>query len=171
VKKSGLLALLVMGCASMPENMAPPPLPTAVTVPAGHKHALTLKAIGTLNYECRARAGMSGAYGWVLDAPEASLLHWSGLRVGRYYGGPTWEYRDGSKLSGRVVATSPSEGLPIQLVQATPAGRKGELSDVTYIQRLNAQSAPAPDVECTGAAVGRGHKAEFSADFLFYRRR
>lgn len=137
--------------------------------PPGNRHALTLKAIGTLNYECRPRVGMSGAYGWVLDAPDAALLHWSGLRVGRYYGGPTWEYRDGSRLTGRVVASSPSERLPIQLIQATPSGRKGELSNVTYIQRLNALGGE-PGAACSEAGVGRGYKMDFSADFLFYEK-
>jgi hypothetical protein len=154
----------------MPENMAPPPLPTAVRVPPGHRHALTLKALGTLNYECRARPGMSGSYGWVLDAPDATLHHWSGLAVGRYYGGPTWQHRDGSKITGRVVGTSPAQGLPTQLIQATPLGGNGEFSDVTYIQRLNA-TGDEPKVLCERAAVGRGHRVEFSADYLFYRKR
>jgi uncharacterized protein DUF3455 len=164
--------MLVMlgGCAAMPENMAPPPLPTVVTVPAGHRHALTLKALGTLNYECRAHAGMSGAYGWVLDAPDATLRHWSGLAVGRYYGGPTWEYRDGSKITARLVATSPAPGLPTLLLQASPLGGSGEFSDVTFIQRLNA-SGGVPTAPCDQGSVGRGRSIEFSADYLFYKKR
>jgi hypothetical protein len=164
-----MLALLA-GCAAMPENMAPPPLPTAVTVPSGHRHALTLKALGTLNYECRAHAGMSGAYAWVLDAPDAALRHWSGLPVGRYYGGPTWEYRDGSRITARVIAASPSHGLPTQLLQTTSIGRSGEFSDVTYIQRLNGVGGE-PTATCDRASVGRGHSVDFSADYLFYKKR
>lgn len=154
----------------MPENMAPPPLPTAVTVPPGHRHALTLKALGTLNYECRAHAGMSGSYGWVLDAPDATLRHWSGLALGRYYGGPTWEHRDGSKLTARIVATSPARGLPTQLLEARSVGGRGELSDVTYIQRLNAMGGE-PAAACEQASIGRGHSLEFSADYLFYKKK
>ena len=168
VRHAALLSILTLaGCAGMPENMAPPPLPTAVTVPHGYRHAMTLKAVGTLNYECRPRPGMSGVYGWVLAAPDARLLHWSGLGVGRYYGGPTWEYRDGSKLTGRVIATSPADDLPTQLIRAKPTGRKGELSDVAYIQRLNAFSGE-PRAPCDEVHVGRGDKIDFSADFLFY---
>ena len=150
--------------------MAPPPLPKAVSVPAGNRHAMTFKAVGTLNYECRTVAGMAGAYGWVLDAPDAALLHWSGLRVGRHYAGPTWEYRDGSRITGRLLATSPAQGLPIQLFQASAAGRGGEFSDVTYVQRLNATGGE-PGAICNAAAVGRGQKVDFSADFMFYKPR
>jgi Protein of unknown function (DUF3455) len=156
----------------MPENMSAPPLPTAVRVPAAHRHALTLKAVGTLNYECRPLPGMSGAYGWVLEAPDAALLHWSGLRVGRYYAGPTLEYRDGSKLVTRLVASSPDEPgkLPIQLLRVVSSSGKGELSGVAYVQRLNAAAAQ-PGERCTQREVGRSTRARFSADFLFYESR
>jgi hypothetical protein len=156
----------------MPENMSAPPLPTAVRVPAGHRHALTLKAVGTLNYECRPLPGMSGAYGWVLDAPDAALLHWSGLRVGRYYAGPTLEYGDGSKLVARLVASSPDEPgkLPIQLLQVVSASGRGELSGMAYVQRLNAHGAQ-PGERCSQREVGRSARSRFSADFLFYQSR
>jgi hypothetical protein len=166
----GAVAAFLGGCAAMPENMAPPPLPTSVTVPSGHRHALTLKALGTLNYECRAHTGMSGSYGWVLDAPDATLRHWSGMAVGRYYGGPTWQHRDGSKITGRVVGTSPAQGLPTQLLQASPLGGRGEFSDVTFIQRLNATGGE-PRAPCNHVSVGRGHSVDFSADYLFYKKR
>jgi len=168
---AGMAALAALaGCAGMPENMAAPPLPTAVRVPAGHRHALTLKSVGTLNYECRARAGMSGAYGWVLDAPDAALLHWSGLRVGRYYAGPTLEYRDGSRITLKLVGSSPDDPgrLPLQLYEAATRRGEGQFSAVTYVQRLNGVTAE-PAQPCTEARVGRSYKAEFSADFLFYR--
>ena len=166
------LAAGLAGCAGMPENMAPPPLPTAVRVPAGHRHALTLRSTGTLNYECRPRPGMSGAYGWVLDAPDAALLHWSGLRVGRYYAGPTAAYRDGSSVTLKLIGSSPDEAgkLPIQLYQAVRRGGQGELSDVTYVLRLNAIGGE-PDTACSVREVGSGAKTGFSADFLFYRAR
>ena len=133
---------------------------------------MTLKSTGTLNYECRPRPGMSGAYGWVLDAPDAALLHWSGLRVGRYYAGPTLAYRDGSSVTLKLIGTSPDEPgkLPILLYQATSRSAQGELGDVTYVLRLNAVSKE-PDAACSAREVGRGAKADFSADFLFYKPR
>jgi hypothetical protein len=155
----------------MPENMAAPALPSAVRVPAGHRHAMTLKASGTLNYECRAHPGMAGAYGWVLDAPDARLLHWSGVPVGRYYAGPTLQYRDGSRIRLRLVGSSPDDPgkLPIQLYEAA-AGRDGEFGNVTYVQRLNALG-PMPEARCSARDVGTAARAGFSADFLLYKER
>jgi hypothetical protein len=156
----------------MPENMSAPPLPTAVRVPAGQRHAMTLKASGTLNYECRPLAGMSGAYAWALDAPDASLLHWSGFPVGRYYAGPTLALRDGSRIVVAVVAASPDDPgkLPIQLLKTVSVSGEGELAGVTYVQRLNAVATP-PEVRCGPTEVGKSRRVPFSADFLFYRKR
>lgn len=167
-----LLLSILAGCAGMPENMAPPALPTAVTVPRDQRHVMTLKAQGTLNYECRARAGMSGAYAWTLDAPDAALLHWSGFRVGRYYAGPTLEYRDGSRVIAKLVASSPDDPgkLPIQLLQAVSPRGSGEFTDVTYIQRLNATGGE-PSTRCTAGDVGKASRVDFTADFLFYKKR
>ena len=164
--------VMLAGCAGMPENMSAPALPTAVRVPAGHRHDMTLKASGTLNYECRPVAGMSGAYAWTLDAPDASLLHWSGLPVGRYYAGPTLALRDGSRIVTAVVAASPDEPgkLPIQLLKTVSASGTGELAGVTYVQRLNAVGA-APGERCGPGAVGKSSRVDFSADFLFYKKR
>jgi hypothetical protein len=160
------------GCAGMPENMAAPPLPNAVRVPPGQRHAMTLRSAGTLNYECRARAGMAGAYAWVLDAPDAALVHWSGLRVGRYYAGPTLAHRDGSSVTLKLLGASPDETgkLPIHLYQAASRSGKGALEDVTYVLRLNAVS-PEPSARCAAQDVGKGVKTDFSADFLFYKPR
>jgi hypothetical protein len=115
-------------------------LPNAVTVPAGHQEITTLRAVGSMNYECRTRAGMSGAFGWVLDAPDASLRHWSGLTMGRLYAGPTWLYRDGSKVIAKLVGTSP--------------GGAGKL----------------PKRACTSALIGRGERVPFSAEYAFFKK-
>jgi hypothetical protein len=154
----------------MPENMAAPPLPSAVRVPAGQRHAMTLKAGGTLNYECRPWPGMAGAYGWVLVAPDAALLHWTGLHVGRYSAGPTLQYRDGSRVTLKLVASSPDDPgkLPIQLYRAAGHAGEGEFADVTYVQRLNATSRQL-EAACTARSVGTAARERFSADFLFYK--
>jgi hypothetical protein len=155
----------------MPESARPPALPTAVSAPAGHRHAMTLRAKGKLSYECRPIAGMSGAYGWVLGAIDARLLHWSGLSVGRVYAGPTWAHRDGSRVAGRLRAASPAgDGyLPVQLWEVHSTGEPGELSDVTYVQRLNAKGS-LPDARCQAPDVGRGQSMSFESDFAFYRK-
>ena len=154
----------------MPENMAAPPLPTAVRVPAGQRHAITLKSTGTLGYACRPVPGMAGAYGWVLEAPNAVLLHWTGFHVGRYSSGPTLEYRDGSRVTLKLVSSSPGAPgkMPIHLYRAAGHAGEGEFSGVTYVQRLNAVGRE-PTAACTERNVGAAARESFGADFLFYK--
>jgi hypothetical protein len=113
---------------------------------------------------------MAGAYGWVLVAPDAALLHWSGLRVGRYSGGPTLQYRDGSRVTLKLIASSPDDPgkMPIHLYRAASHAGEGEFSDVTYVQRLNAVGRE-PGAACAASSVGRAAREPFSADFLFYK--
>jgi hypothetical protein len=166
------VALLPMlaGCSLVPQSLQPPEGPNAVAIPPGHERIMTLDAAGTLNYECRARPGMAGAYVWTILAPDAVLRHWSGWGVGRLYEGPTWAYRDGSRLSGRLLgAVSAGPGrLPDQLWKATPAGEKGAFSGVAYIRRTNATAADLPSTPCSAARVGAGAKTDYAAEYSFY---
>jgi hypothetical protein len=98
----------------------------------------------------------------------AGVLHWTGLSVGRYYAGPTLAYRDGSRVMLKLVGASPEPGkLPIHLYEAAGRSERGELSAVTYVQRLNALGSE-PTQPCNAGRIGSGQKTEFSADFLFY---
>lgn len=134
---------------------------------------MTLHARGTVNFECRARAGMAGAYMWTVDAPDAVLRHLSGWPLGHLYAGPTWAHRDGSLLTGRLVgAVSAGPGkLADQLWQVVPSGKRGAFSDVTYIRRSNATGDLSPEAPCRAADVGRGTKSAYAAEFALYRRR
>lgn len=153
--------------------MSPPETANAIAVPAGHELVMTVSARGTVNYECRARAGMAGAYMWTVDAPDAVLRHWSGWPVGRLYAGPTWAHRDGSRLTGQLVgAVSAGPGrLPDQLWHVVPSGDRGEFSDIAYVGRRNASGGAPPTTACGEPQVGRGAKADYVADYAFYRRR
>jgi len=153
--------------------MRPPASATAVAVPPGHERVVTLRAVGHLNYECRPLTGMAGAYAWTLAAYDASLQHWTGFPVGRLYQGPTWAHRDGSKLTGELigsVAAGPDR-LPLQLWRARPGGRKGELSDVAFIRRINAVGDRAPAKRCTALLAGVLDKRGFQAEYEFFARK
>src|SRR4030095_5640355 len=110
---------------------------------------------------------MAAASGWLLAAPNAALLHWSGLRVGRYSAGPTLQYRDGSRVTLKLVGSSPDEPgkMPIHLYRAAGHAGEGEFADVTYVQRLNAVSRE-PAAACTAGNVGAATQEPFNADFL-----
>lgn len=169
---SSALLAACSGMTGMGPMSAAPEVPAAIAVPAGNKVAFTLKGSGLLNYECRAKADAPGAFDWVLAAPDAVLRDRTEAIVGKYYGGPTWEHGDGSKITGKQLAVAPAPmagNIPWQLVQAAPSTVPGMLSGVTYVQRINTNAGVAPSDPCTSAAVSSKKQVRYSADYLFYK--
>jgi hypothetical protein len=147
-------------------------IPASIAAPSGNKLAFTLRGSGVQNYECRAKAEAAGGYDWVFVAPEAALYDKSDALVGRHYGGPTWEYGDDSKVTGKVVADSPAPAagnIPWLLLQGTPAARGGVLAGVTYVQRVNTNGGVSPSDACSAATAGTKKGVRYSADYLFYK--
>ena len=89
--------------------------------------------------------------------------------MGKYYGGPTWETGDGSKITGKQVGVAPASAgnIPFQLVKTEPGS--GALKDVTYIQRVNTKGGVAPSDACTEATKGAKKTVPYSADYVFYK--
>ena len=148
-------------------------VPAAIAVPSGNKMVFMLRATGLQNYECRARPDAAGGYDWVAGAPEAALHDKSDSLVGRHYGGPTWEYGDDSKVTGKVIAEAPATepaSIAWLLLQGTPAPRTGVMNGVTYIQRVNTQGGVAPSETCNASATGTRKGVRYAADYLFYKR-
>src|SRR5688572_2931705 len=90
------LSLVLAACGTMSSM---PQVPAAIAAPAG-KAAMTLQGVGLLTYECRAKAEN---FEWTFAGPSAELRDRSGTVVGKYYGGPTWEHSDGSKVTGKQL--------------------------------------------------------------------
>lgn len=171
LRKSALIVPIVLAACAAP--MQAPDAPAAVTPPAGSKFFMTTVGIGEITYECRARAGAADAFEWVFVAPVATLYDDNKKPVGKYYGGPTWEAADGSKVTGKQLAVSPAPGtgnIPLQLVQANPATGSGAMTDVTYIQRLNTVGGVAPSAPCAKANVGARQQVSYQADYVFYKK-
>lgn len=164
---AGLTALAL--CAALAAPAALAQTPDAIKVPAGNKEAMKLKGAGMLTYECRAK---DAAFEWAFAGPDAKLTDASGKTVGKYYGGPTWEHSDGSKITGKQLAVSPAAAgnIPLQLVEAAPATGEGAMKGVTYIQRVNTQGGVAPKDPCTKETVGTKKTVPYSADYVFYRK-
>jgi hypothetical protein len=143
-------------------------VPDAIKAPSG-KEAMTLKGAGMLNYECKTAADGKVAWGFV---PDAKLTDKAGKEVGKYYGGPTWELNDGSKITGKQIATAPGAtgAIPLQLVETTPATGKGALEGVAYIQRVNTVGGVAPAEGCDPTKVGAKKAVGYSADYVFYKK-
>ncbi len=146
-------------------------VPEPVRPPAEHKMAMKTVGVGEITYECRAKAGAAGAFEWAFIAPVAKLMDAGNKEVGKYYGGPTWESMDGSKVTGKQVAVAPASpgNIPLQLVKAEPAMGAGAMTGVTYIQRLNTKGGVAPSEACTAATTGMKKQVAYQADYVFFK--
>lgn len=164
--------LVMVGCSTTPSTMAmAPEVPAAIAVPAGNKPVLTLVGAGELTYECRAVADRPGSFAWAFAGPNAVLMTTTNQVVGKYYGGPTWESNDGSKVTGKQLAIAPANptAIPLQLVQANPSMGQGAMSNITYIQRVNTVGGIAPASSCAAANAGQRMNVNYRADYVFYR--
>jgi len=162
--------LVLAACAGA--DIRAPYTPGAIAVPAGHEVALKTVGIGEITYECRAVAGMDSTYGWAFAEPSAVLWDYYRTAVlGKYYGSPTWEASDGSKVTGKQVAISavPGGNIPLQLVQANPTTGTGAMSGITYIQRINTVGGDAPTTPCTMASAGARQQVKYQADYVMYK--
>jgi hypothetical protein len=165
-------ASITLALAACSSTMKAPEAPAAVAVPAGNKAVMTTVGIGELTYECRAKANMAGAFEWAFVGPDAVLYDTGKVAVGKYYGGPTWESNDGSKVTGKQLAVAPAANagaIPLQLVQANPATGNGAMTGVTYIQRLNTVGGVAPADACTAANAGARKLVKYQANYVFYK--
>lgn len=104
----------------------------AIAAP-GETTVATLHAQGAQIYECK--AANDGKPIWQFRVPIATLLL-DGKTVGRHYAGPSWEYTDGSAVTGKVLASAPGAtplDIPwLKLEVATYRGT-GTLAGVTTI--------------------------------------
>jgi hypothetical protein len=173
---SGAIALMLTACASSGPVMMTPfsqaDLPAAVQVPAGHRVVFETAAAGDITYECRAKKDMAGQFEWVFLSPDAGLKGRKGERLGKYYGPPaTWDFNDGSKVSGAQLAVAPngSGNIPLQLVKANPAMGGGMAQGVSHIQRVATQGGVAPAAPCDAATMGSKRVVTYSADYIFWR--
>ena len=146
-------------------------LPEPVRVPAGNSIKLETVGTGEITYECREKKDMAGAFEWAFVAPVATLWDMQQKSIGKYYGGPTWEAMDGSKVTGKQVAIAPAAAgnIPLQLVKADPAMGNGAMTGVTYIQRLETKGGVAPSAACNAAAMGTKQQVGYQAKYVFYK--
>jgi hypothetical protein len=171
IKHLAVTAVCVAASAAFAQSN-PAAAPEPVRPPAGHRVAMDTWGVGEITYECRERKDAMGQFEWAFVAPAATLYDMQKKPVGKYYGGPTWESNDGSKVTGKQVAVAPSpnaKAIPLQLVKAEPAMGGGAMTGVTYIQRLDTRAGVAPAAACDASAKGRQEKVGYEARYVFYR--
>ena len=146
----------------------PPKVPAALAVPAGAKVVARFHATGAQVYACTSAAGL---YSWLLARPDATLLDASGAVAGSHGAGPSWKLKDGSAVVGKKLAqaAAPEAGaVPWLLLRATSTSGTGQLTGVTFVQRVATKGGVAPATGCDATHVGTEVRANYSADYYFY---
>ncbi|HEY2544918.1 MAG TPA: DUF3455 domain-containing protein [Candidatus Acidoferrum sp.] len=149
-------------------SLAAQQVPKELQAPAGEQLLVQVHAKGDQVYVCQEGATQ---FAWNLRAPEAQLFDKDGKPFGRHFAGPSWEAKDGSRVTGKAVANVPSpdaDSIPWLLVSIVSHEGSGVLSQATSIQRINTKGGKAPATGCDNAHAGREIRVPYSADYLFY---
>ena len=144
-----------------------PPLPAELQVPAGNEVAFCATGVGVQIYVWRVNASDPTLSAWVLKAPHALLFQQREV-AGIHFAGPSWENNDGSKVTGKRVASATVDpnAIPWLLLQASSTLGAGLFADITYIQRLNTHGGLAPSAP--GTADGQEVLVPYIAEYVFY---
>jgi Protein of unknown function (DUF3455) len=159
------------------DHVTPPSVPAGLQVPAGNQAFREGDAIGTQDYICLPS-------GWTFFGPQATLFNEHDKQIITHFLSPnpfetgtpprvTWQdSEDTSKVWGMTIASVSvqPDAIPWLLVQVVGAqdGPTGgdELSETTFIQRVNTVGGVAPTTACT---VGMMALVPYSAEYFFYK--
>ncbi|SPF35745.1 conserved exported hypothetical protein [Candidatus Sulfotelmatobacter kueseliae] len=147
----------------------PPDVPDAIAVPAGLEVVLLAHGSGSQIYTCQ--AGADGKFAWTLKGPDAELKDRKDKVIGHHSAGPTWKLNDGSEVTGKAVARVDAldpESVPWLLVNVVSNGGKGQLANVTSIQRVHTHGGQPPGYGCDESHKDAETKSSYTADYFFY---
>jgi hypothetical protein len=159
--------LLAAASASLSFSITAQQIPQQHQPPANEYLLLLVHAKGDQIYACKSDAAQ---FTWTLKAPDAQLFDKDGKPFGKHFEGPSWEANDGSRVTGKAVANTPSpdaDSIPRLLVNVISHDGSGVLSRVTTILRLNTKGGKAPATGCDASHLGQ-ERVPYSADYLFY---
>lgn len=163
IKKIVLLWLISQGLA-----VAEISIPEPIKVPVGFNPVLTVHAKGDQIYQCTVN---KGAYSWQTQAPDARLFDEQGQIVGNHSAGPVWEYKEGSRVLGRVVSKldrDPEKSISWLLVAVVSHKGDGLFANVDFINRINTRGGLPPLSGCDANHLGTEKRSGYSADYIFY---
>jgi Protein of unknown function (DUF3455) len=170
----GLVVMLLASLSASAQKDAPvqesaPDVPDAIAVSSGLNPVLFVHAKGDQIYTCQ--AGADGKFGWTLKAPDAELKDRKDKVIGQHSAGPTWKLKDGSEVTGKAAAhvdSLDSDSIPWLLVNVTSNSGKGQLANVTTIQRVHTHGGKAPASGCDESHKGDETKSAYTADYYFF---
>jgi hypothetical protein len=174
LRKIAMVALLALSATYLTaQNNAPvesaPDVPDAIAVPAGAQPVLFVHASGSQIYACQASA--EGKFTWTLKAPDAELKDRKNKAIGQHSAGPTWTLKDGSEVTGKAAAHVDSldpDSIPWLLVNVTSNNGKGQLANVTTIQRVHTHGGKPPSSGCDESHKGEETTSKYTADYYFF---
>lgn len=145
-------------------------IPEEIQIPNGNNPVLTLHAKGEQIYQC---VSNQGNYSWQWLAPKAQLFDTKGQLVGSHAAGPEWTYRDGSRVTGRLVKkidVTADTTVAWLLLEAVKHQGKGVFANISFIHRINTRGGLAPVSGCDVNHLGTEKPVAYSADYIFYAR-
>ena len=166
IKRYFFLSLLLPLIASAEISV-----PETIRVPVGQIAKLTVHAIGDQIYQCVLQ---DNTYAWQTQAPDAKLFDMKGQVVGHHYSGPVWEYKEGSRIVGRVISkldVDLGSSIPWLLVEVIAHHGAGIFSDINFINRVNTRGGLSPSSSCNANHLGSEKRINYTADYIFYSAR
>jgi len=160
--------ILILWVMSQGAAYAEVSIPEQIKVPAGYSPVLTVHAKGDQIYQCSLN---KGEYAWETQAPDAKLFDAQGKIVGNHTAGPLWEYKEGSRVVGRVVKkidTAPDSAIAWLLVEVVSHKGDGLFSNVSFINRINTHGGLPPSSGCDANHLGGEKRIAYTADYVFY---
>ena len=153
----GMFAVLIAA------QQVPPSVPDELKPPPGEELVVHALASGDQIYTCDGSK-------WTLSGPDAKLSDEAGRETGSHFAGPTWQWSDGSRVTGKPVAnaTPDPESIPWLLLTATGHEGNGVMKTVSSIQRLHTKGGKAPTSGCSASRKDDKVRIHYTADYYFY---
>jgi hypothetical protein len=166
------LAIAIPGVAGA--GPAEPAVPTEIAVVDGHKLFLVAHAVGVQIHECIPNGS---GYRWRFIGPRANLYDDHGMLLATHSSGPSWQARDGSKVTATVdgtgsVTVDPGAIPWLRLrVTSASAGPDGDrLAATKFIQRIRTMGGLAPAAaSCNSETLGDAAEVAYTADYTFWK--
>jgi hypothetical protein len=139
------------------------------TLQAGGKPLLRAHAKGVQIYQCKLAKDDNTRAEWVFKAPEATLTDQSGHKIGFHFAGPTWQFGDGSQITGEVVSkwNGPDPtAIPWLLLKVKTRSGASRAGHIDAVQRVHTVGGNAPPA-CALNQVGEESRVDYSADYFF----
>jgi hypothetical protein len=152
------------------------PIPLSIQVPGSSRLIRHAYAKGVQVYICTQDTKDTSRYTWTFTEPRANLYADSSYHqlIGKHYAGPgknpTWEYTNGSRVSGVNVqqADSPDGvAIPWLLLKVAGTNGTGALTPVTFIQRLRTKGGKATAM-ANITQKGQSLEVPYTAEYFFY---